>query len=875
MDRIKYGILHTHTEFSIRDSAQTIEQLFARAKELGAPAVAITDHGILTGIIDFMKKGAETGIKPIPGVEAYFTYDGKDETKSRQHLILMAKDLQGYHAICRAVYQSYQYIVRDEPCMDMEILRNTFGPGTEGHGHVIATSACVNGVLASILLENETVRKSIEKLERQRDKYHPMDNEVSDAVYQEEQMANEIAELIQKRESLTEQSKINLTGLKRRLKSLREDDPEYAETKKQLNEKTAEKERIADEIAAVKRDIAAKKRAKSDFSKSISKMKESAEKWLSVNEKIDAIEKTKKSDAVLYDAAKARAEELRDIFGAGNFYIELQFHRLESERDVMPRLAVLAKQTGIPVVAANDAHYATNSYEDVRARSLVAAMRFNQPVETGGEGYGELYIKDDAELTDMLGEILPTYIVRAAMENVGKIVDACNVEMTHGKHYPVFPTPDNGETAEERLRRLAVEGIGKRYPGKRWTKSLQERMDYELNIINTMGYADYLCIVQDFLDYGRQLGYDSPEGVGYTIGPGRGSAVGSIVCYLTGITSVDPIRYGLLFERFLNPERVSMPDIDSDFAPEVRDRVIEYVRNKYKSATTRDDAEPICSIITKGTMQAKAAIRNVARVTDIPVSVADDMARQVPPGPHVAIDDIPNLKEQCDANPVVKQLIDDAKLVEGTVINYGVHAAGVIIADNGDVGKYVPLYRNITKNKAVGPWVAQLDMGQCENDAGLLKMDFLGLNNLDIITDTLRRIKRNYNETVDVENLPEETEVFSEIFSGGNTDSVFQFESSGMKDMLRQFQPNSMEDIVLLVAAYRPGPMQFIPDIIKVKHGRLTPHYIADGLEEILRPTYGYPIYQEQVMQIFNKIGGFSLGESDIIRRAMSQWLAC
>lgn len=314
-------------------------------------------------------------------------------------------------------------------------------------------------------------------------------------------------------------------------------------------------------------------------------------------------------------------------------------------------------------------------------------------------------------------------------------------------------------------------------------------------------------------------------------------------------------------------------DIDSDLAPEVRDRVIEYVRQKYASSdpTISGLAESICSIITKGTMSAKSAIRNTARVTNIPTSIADDMSRQVPAGPHVLIDDIPNLQAQCDANPVIRQLIADAKLVEGVTINYGVHAAGVIIADNGDVGEYVPLYRNIVKNKATGPWVAQLDMGQCENDAGLLKMDFLGLINLDIITDTVRRIKRNYNKVIDVENLPEEPEVFAQIFSNGNTDCVFQFESGGMKDMLRQFQPSSMEDIVLLVAAYRPGPMQYIPDIIKVKQGKMRPHYICDGLSEILAPTYGYPIYQESVMQIFNKIGGFSLGESDIIRRAMSK----
>lgn len=314
-------------------------------------------------------------------------------------------------------------------------------------------------------------------------------------------------------------------------------------------------------------------------------------------------------------------------------------------------------------------------------------------------------------------------------------------------------------------------------------------------------------------------------------------------------------------------------DIDSDLAPEVREKVIDYVREKYRSKdpVIREKGTPICSIITDTTMAGRAAIRGVARVTDIPASIADEMARLVPLEAHACIDDIPDLQKRCDENPVVAQLIADAKLVEGVVVGYGVHAAGIIIADNGDVGRYAPLYRDIEKGEATGPWIAQLDMGQCEGEAGLLKMDFLGLNNLDIISDTLRRIKRNYGADVDVEHLPEEPEIFSQIFATGNTDCVFQFESGGMKDMLRKFGPSSMEDLVLLVAAYRPGPMQFLPDVFEVKHGRKKPHYIADGLEEILSTTYGQPIYQEEVMSVFNTIGGFSLGESDIIRRAMSK----
>lgn len=567
MGKAKYGILHNHTEFSVRDSAMSIDRLFERAKELEAPAVALTDHGILTGIIDFMKAGERYGVKPIPGIEAYFIPDGEALSKGEkntvpakaQHLVLMAKDLQGYHAICKAVYLSYRYIVRDNPCMDFDILQRVFGPGSEGHDHVIATSACVGGPLASILLEDEMLKQSTEKLIRQRDKYHPVDNEVVDAVFKEEQFASEIDALIKKREELTEAAKVNLNGLKRKLKAMKPEDADYAKAEQELADATKAKEDASTALTEVKREIAEKKRAKSAYSKSIAAMKSSAEKWVSIDDKINAVLASGSGDEALYQKATEACKKLNDIFGEGNFYIELQHHHITNEKKVMPLLAKMAGELNIPVVAANDAHYATRTYDDVRARSLVAAMRFNKEVEEDVEGYGELYMRDDDELLSALSEIIDPAIAKRAIENIGVVVDACNVEMTHGTHYPVFPTTD-GETAEMRLRRLATEGISKRYPGKAWTKEYEERMEYELGVIQSMGYSDYLCIVQDFLEYGRKLGYECPEKIGYTIGPGRGSGVGSIVCYLTGITSVDPMRYGLLFERFLNPERVSMPE---------------------------------------------------------------------------------------------------------------------------------------------------------------------------------------------------------------------------------------------------------------------------------------------------------------------------
>lgn len=865
MSKANYGILHCHSEFSVKDSAMPLSAMVARANELGAPALALTDHGILTGFYDFMRLCKEHDIKPIPGIEAYYTPASDEELdtdKTKQHLILMARDMTGYQAICEAVYRSYAHAVDDYPRMTTDILLDCFGPGAEGHDHVFATSACIQGPLGQILLERQNAERNAEKLYRKRDKYPPIDDEFLDAVKKEEELALEIETLIIRRGELEADSKINLTGLKRRLKAATPGDAEYAELEAELDTQTKRKEHAKEGLSAIKKEIAAKRRAKTEYSKSIAALKTSGERWTAYNTQIEEMLAAVRPDGELYSSAKEAAALFCDIFGDGNFFIELQNHRMMEESIVMPQLAQLAKELDIPVVAANDAHYATDGSDDIRARTLVAAMRFNTVIEdeTLEEGYGELYMKPDGDLLSILSEIIDEDIARQALENISVIVNGCDVQLTREEHYPVFVGGLPGETTDVRLRRLAEEGIPKKYPGGLWTKDLQVRMDYELEVINSQGYSDYLCIVQDFLEYGRSLAKDYPGGAAYTIGPGRGSAVGSLVCYLCGITSVDPIRYDLLFERFLNKDRVSMPDIDSDFHTEIRVKVIDYVRSKYGERA-------VCNIITKGTMAGKSAIRSVGRVTDTPDSIVDMVARMIPSTPNAKIDDAPDLEAVCKTNAVANRLVNDARLVEGTVVNYGMHAAGVIISDNGNVGKYVPLMYNSAKEQ----WVAQCDMGQCENDAGLLKMDFLGLRNLDIITDTLQRIYKNYGRVIDMESVPLEPEVFSEIFSRGKTSSVFQFESAGMRNMLKRFRPSSMEDIILLVAAYRPGPMKYIPDITAVKNGSKTPTYIADGLEDILKVTYGYTIYQEQVMQIFNKVAGFSLGEADIIRRAMGK----
>lgn len=851
-------ILHCHSCYSVKDGSMTPERLVERAVELGAPAVALTDHGNFMGIIEFMKLCKQAGIKGIPGIEAYYTPTAKAKPR---HLILMPKDYAGYQVITKAQTCAHiENTVGDFPCMNKDILERFFAPGKPGHGKVIATSACVGGVLAMELRGNETVSAQIAKLERKQEKYPHITPELLDAQKAVEDQEAKINDLLSKRETLTDKAKVTTTGLKRKLKTMTPGSEEYAVLDAEIIEKEAEKNAASAELEEVKKEIAAARRRKTELSKEAKIHRDSADKWEQIQEEIDSWKMQLVTEEELEERTRKEMVWFNDIFGAGNFFVEVQYHGIPDERATMRPLAVMADTLGIPLVAANDAHYATNSPADVRARTLLSALRFGQvltPDDFRVPGYGQLYIKNDEELRNALAEVLPERYINQAMDNLQVIADACNVVMPHEEHYPKFRGGIPGETADARLRRLCEENIAKKY-GARWCDEYQKRMDYELGIISKMGYSDYLCIVQDFLEYGRSRAKALPDGIGYTIGPGRGSAAGSIVCYLSGISSVDPMKYGLLFERFLNPERVSMPDIDSDYHPDVRGDVVDYARQIYGRLA-------VCNIATVGTDAAKGAIRDAARVTGMDPALASRISKMIPQPGRIA-DAGKELEELCASNHEAKQLVEDALLLEGAVVSFGTHAAGVIISDNDEVGDYVPLMLNDD-----GALVAQCNMGQAEKDCGLLKIDFLGLNNLKVISDAKRAVFKHCGLDLDIENLPFDKDVMRHIFDNGMTNAVFQFESGGMKKMLVQFKPETMEDLILLVAAYRPGPMQYLPRIINVKHGREVPHYIAKGLEEILAPTYGYPIYQEQIMQIFNKVCGFSLGEADVIRRIMSK----
>lgn len=873
--KIKYGLTHCHTENSQKDSPMRVSELVKTARAMGAPAVFLTDHGVMTGIFEFLREVQKVNcdekdpwhgiydMKAIPGVEAYV----KDPYASgRRHLVLMAKDFTGYKAICRAVTKSNTNIHNDRPCMSTEMLEEFFGPGSAGHDRVIATSACVGGVLAQILLANSTMQSEIDKLSKKQSKYDsPEDPAYKGNMALLERYHTEVEDLIKSRDDLKKRSEIKFGRWEKVIAKMTGEEREAAEA--DLAEKKAARDAAAETLIAVKSQLAKTKRRETATRQICREMEKGHEKWHYYQREIDTLKAAMEDPETLYEQAKETATEYANIFGTGNFYIELQYHGIQNEAVVMPLLAKMAKELSLPVVAANDVHYARNTPECIRARALVSAMRFNKwnPEQ---EGDREYYVKTDDELREWLCKILDEDVADTAIRNIGVIVDACNVVFPKGTHFPKFSGGEPGETAKERLRRLTEEGIKKKYPNEEF--KYRERVEYELDVIDKMQYNDYLCIVQDFLSYAKRKGVESSEGVGYVVGPGRGSAAGSLVCYLIGITSVDPMPLNLLFERFLNPDRISSPDIDVDLAYEVREETLNYVRQKYGE-------EAVCCITTKGTLAAKNAIKSVARVRGSELrddkmafyDLGNAIAKMIPAKDLKA--KISTYEAEMRAafagNPDALGIIDDAKLVEGVTINYGMHAAGVIIADNGDVGEYIPLMWNEDKER----WCSQCDMVEAEKQAGLLKFDFLGLRNLDIITEALRRIKRNTGKSIDIEQIPQESEIYREIFSAGKTDFVFQFSSDGMKNLLRKFKPENLEHLILLNAVFRPGPLQYADSICEVKAGKKKPTFICKEAKDILNVTYSYPVYQEQIMQLCNKVAGFTLGEADTVRRYMSK----
>ena len=693
--------LHVHTEYSLLDGSNKIKEYVDRVKALGMDSAAITDHGVMYGVIDFYRAARAAGINPILGCEVYVAPGSRFDREAGSgddryyHLVLLAENNQGYSNLMKIVSKGFVEGFYYKPRVDLSLLEKY-------HEGIIALSACLAGEVARFLTRG------------------------------------------------------------------------------------------------------------------------------------------------MYEDAKKAALRYQDIFGKGNFFLELQDHGIPEQQNVNQQLLKMHRETGIDLVATNDVHYTLA--EDAQPHDVLLCLQTGKKLADEDrmryEG-GQYYVKSPEEM-----ERLFPYAPEA-LENTHKIAQRCHVEIEFGvTKLPKFDVPE-GYTSWEYLNELCFRGLEERYQPV--TEELKERLNYELSTIRNMGYVDYFLIVWDFIKYARD--HD------IMVGPGRGSAAGSLVAYTLGITQLDPIRYDLLFERFLNPERVSMPDIDVDFCFERRQEVIDYVRRKYG-----DDC--VVQIVTFGTLAARGVIRDVGRVMDLPYAQVDTIAKMIPQELNITIDKAlqmnPELKKVYEDQKEIHDLIDTAKRLEGLPRHTSMHAAGVVISQK-DVSEYVPLSR-----ASDGSIVTQFTMTTLE-ELGLLKMDFLGLRTLTVIQNAVHLIEQDAGVKLDMQHIDYNDKKVLDSLGTGRSDGVFQLESAGMKNFMKELKPQSLEDVIAGISLYRPGPMDFIPQYIRGKNRPDTIKYDCPQLEPILKPTYGCIVYQEQVMQIVRNLAGYTLGRSDLVRRAMSK----
>lgn len=549
------------------------------------------------------------------------------------------------------------------------------------------------------------------------------------------------------------------------------------------------------------------------------------------------------------EKAAATAREYNEIFGEGSFFLEIQNHGLEKEKLLIPMIYTIHRDTGLPLVATNDCHYLRQAdWEAHDALLCIQTGKFVSDTDRMRYETDQIYFKSPEEMNQLFGEF------PEALQNTIRIAEECNVQLEMGKpHLPSFPIPERFVDADSYLRHLAEEGLIERY--KKFTEELKKRLDFELSVIKQKGYAGYFLIVKDFIDYARSQ--DIP------VGPGRGSAAGSLVSYCLKITNIDPMKYSLLFERFLNPERMSMPDIDIDFSDRGRDKIIEYVVKKYGK-------ENVSQIITFGTMAARGVVRDVGRVLGMPYSEIDRIAKMIPFATDMTLErgmaQNPELKELYDKDVRVKKLIDLSKTLEGLARHASTHAAGVVIAPKA-LTEYVPLFKG-SKDEIT----TQFDMKMVE-EIGLLKMDFLGLRTLTVIQDSQTMVKENHDKVIVLDDIDLNDKKVYKLFSRGDTIGIFQFESNGMRDYLRRLKPENLTDLAMMNALYRPGPLDsgMIDTYIERKNGSSAVQFEHPKLEKILKDTYGVIVFQEQVLQIANALAGYSMGKADILRKAMGK----
>lgn len=694
--------LHNHSEYSLLDGACRVKGLVSRAVELDMPAVAITDHGVLYGVIDFYREAKKQGIKPIIGCEVYVATRSRLDKEVRlddnqYHLVLLCKNETGYKNLVELVSRAYIEGFYYKPRVDHELLQRY-------HEGLIAMSACIAG---------------------------------------------EIPQLI----------------------------------------------------------IAGK-----------------------------------------YESARQLACEYEEVFGRGNFYLEIQDHGMEIEKKACQGIYQISQETGIPLVATNDLHYLRQ--EDAAIHDVLLCIQTGKTVPDEDRMRfpgNQFYMKSEVEMR----ELFAAY--PEAVDNSLRIASACNLDFRFGEfHLPYFAIPE-GYDPESYLDELTRQRFLQKYPSPQAV--VEQRLDYELQVIKQMGFAEYFLIVQDLVNWARHNGVP--------VGPGRGSAAGSLVSYVLGITSIDPLKYDLLFERFLNPERVSMPDIDIDFCFEKRDRVINYIIERY-------GADRVAQIITFGTMAARAAIRDVGRALDVPYGEVDKIAKLVPAELGVTLDRAleisPDLMQAYQNSYDTRKIIDLARAIEGMPRHASIHAAGVVIGREA-LSSIVPLQKTTD-----GHVITQFAKETVE-DIGLLKMDILGLRTLTVIDRALEIIKKTRNVNLDIDSIPLDAAPVYELLQNKNTIGVFQLESDGLRRILSEMQPSRFEDLIAIIALYRPGPLGsgMVEDFINCKHGRQKIEYIDPRLEDILQETYGVVLYQEQVMRVASDLANFTMGEADELRRAMGK----
>lgn len=873
--------IHTHVR-SIFDAHIDATALCLKIKEMGGKGCVITDHGVLSSIEDYKAVFNAQGLKLIPGVEVYV--DGG--ILGRLHLILIAANDNGYKSICKIVTESNRNLQGGFPVVTKEILERYISKGD-----VIATSACMQGVISAIYLLNDKVEEKIEKiLSKQKKFFSPADGRMITVEEQLKDAEENLERAISERDELKATAEQKFTAREKAVaKSGSEADKKKLEADKIAAKKAQEK------LPQAKVVVETAKKTLSQAKKDLKEANEIVAKYLVHEEEILALKKELKSDEELNALAEAEMNWYIDLFGLENFYAEVQYHGIEAEAVCFPKVVSMAKKLGVSLVASNDVHILENTEDERLRRNILRSLRYGEQFEEEQIGDDELYLKDNYQLADALLKILSEDDVIEAINNIEVVFNRCNVEFVTGKHYPKF-SDDSEKIFDEAIR----EGIVWRFP-EGMDREHELRLAREVEVIKTMGYVDYHLVVKDFLEYGRLLGFvpkDRLDEVPLTIeelkdfikvngwknggmltGPGRGSAAGSLVCYLLGITALDPIKYGLLFERFLNPERISMPDIDSDLANTTRGKVIEYVQNKYGE-------NAVCGIMTTNAQAPRGAINIAAKfyglkyynnpMTSLGRAIAKEVTNEV--GVSFAskvssngkLDEsgatlVEYLNDKYSDNRDALEIVKWAQVIEGLFTAYGAHAAGLCIAPE-PVENILPL----RYNAKLGMMTTQCDMVQVE-DNGILKFDFLGLKTLDIITEALRMIEKNYGVIIDPLKIDLEDEAVFDLMSKGQTNSVFQFESNGMKSMLKRFKPTCFEDLIILVSMFRPGPLQYLDGVIAVKNGKKPMEFLCPELEPIIGKTYGAIVYQEQVMEICRALAGFSYGHADQVRRFMSK----